>query len=160
VFRTAAVLLGIGLGGLLDTIVLQEVLQRHLMLSTLVPLTSMDAMRENLRWTGVGNAICWGFAAAGAVTAYRAARHRMPVPSYRLVLGSFLMGWGGFNLIEGLVTHEIVGAHHMVDGPHRLLGDLLYLAIGGALLIAIGAWLVRPNRDWMAGGRKRRLSLR
>jgi uncharacterized membrane protein len=160
VFRTAAVLLGIGLGGLLDSILLQELLQQHLMLSTLVPLTSIDAMRQNLRWTGVGNAIAWGFATAGAITAYRAARHRMPVPSHRLFFGSFLMGWGGFNLVEGLLTHEIIGAHHMVDGPHRLLADLLYLAIGGAMFIVIGAWLVRPRRDWMAGGRKRRVSLR
>jgi uncharacterized membrane protein len=156
VYRTAAILLGVGLGGLVDSIVLQQLLQHHFMLSAVIPPVDVTALRFNIRWSGVYDAICWTVASAGVISFYRAARNRMPVPSTRLFVGSLLMGWGGFNLVEGLLDHEILGLHHVVEGPHALLADLLFLAIGAAAPIVFGALLVRPRRDWMARGRRRR----
>jgi uncharacterized membrane protein len=154
VYRTAAVLLGIGLGGLLDSIVLQQVLQQHLMMSAVVPLATVDALRTNLRWTGVVNAISWAFAMSGVISFYRAARHRMPVPSTRIFTGSLLIGWGGYNLVEGLLAHEILGLHHVVEGQHAVLSDMVFLVFGAAMLIALGALLLRPRRDWITRGRR------
>jgi len=152
VYRTAAVLLGVGLGGLLDSILFHQLLQSHMMLSAAVPPVTVDAMRLNVRWDGAVGAICWIFTVAGAFTLCRGALFRMPVPPPRIFAGSVLLGWGGFNLVEGLLDHEILGIHHVVEGSGHLIPDLLFLAIGGALLVGIGAWLVRPRRDWMARG--------
>lgn len=155
-YRTAAVLLGIGLGGWIDSIVFQQLFQLHYMVSSVVPPIDVPAMHTNILWGGVFEAICWGAAVAGAISLYRAARHRMPVPTPRLFLGSMLMGWGALNLVDGLLDHEILGIHHVIDGRHVVLGDLLFLALAAATPIVIGAFLVRPRRDWMAGRQRRR----
>jgi uncharacterized membrane protein len=156
VYRTAAVLLGIGLGGLVDNILLQQLLQLHFMVSAVVPPTDVAALRTNIRWGGVYDAVCWCTAAAGAIALYRAARHRMPVPSPRSFAGSVLLGWGAFNLLEGLLDHEILGIHHVVGGQHVILGDLLFLALAATVPIVAGAVMVRPRRDWMARRSPRR----
>jgi uncharacterized membrane protein len=61
-----------------------------------------------------------------------------------------------FNLLEGLLNHEILGIHHVVTGQHMLAGDLLFLVFGATLPIVVGAFLVRPRRDWMARRAPRR----
>ncbi len=155
-YRTSAVLLGIGLGGLVDNILLQQLLQLHFMVSGVIPPTDVMALRTNIRWGGVYDAVCWCVAIAGVITLYRAARHRMPVPSPRSFTGSVLLGWGVFNLLEGLLNHEILGIHHVVTAQHLLAGDLLYLVFGATLPIVVGAFLVRPRRDWMARRAPRR----
>jgi uncharacterized membrane protein len=160
VYWTAAVLIGVGLGGLADCIVLQHILQRHLMLSAVLPPATVDAFRANLRWGGVFEAVCWTATAAGVASFFRAARNRMPVPSPRLFTGYLLIGWGVLNMVEGLLDHEILGIHHVVEGPRPILGDLLFLAIGGVAFIVIGSYLIRPRRDWMARGGHRRLTPR
>lgn len=45
------------------------------------------------------------------------------------------MGWGLFNLVEGLVDHQLLGAHHVRDdlgGP--LSWDIGFPLFGAALL--------------------------
>lgn len=155
-YRTAAVLLGVGLGGLADSIVIQQLLQRHLMVSSVVPPIDVAALRTNIWWGGAYEAFCWCVAVAGAVWLYRAARQRMPVPSPKLFFGSALLGWGVFNLVEGLLSHEIFGIHHVGSGRYELLGDLLYLLIASAVPIAIGSVFVRSRQDWVARPRRRR----
>ena len=63
-------------------------------------------------------------------------------------MGALLAGWGGFNLVEGLINHHLLGLHHVRDdlgGP--LAWDLGFLALGAAQLVA-GMLLIR------AGGRE------
>jgi uncharacterized membrane protein len=158
VYRTAAVLLGIGLGGLADSILIQQLLQRHFMVSSVVPPLDVAALRTNIWWGGVYEAICLCVAVAGVVWFYRAARHRMPVPPPRHFLGSALLGWGVFNLVEGLLGHAILGVHHVGSGRYATLGDLLYLFLAAAIPIAFGSVLVRSRHDWMARPRRRRLT--
>ena len=38
-------------------------------------------------------------------------------PPWRLHVGVLLAGWGGFNLVEGLVDHQLLGIHHVRDLP-------------------------------------------
>ncbi len=155
-YRTAAVLLGVGLGGLADSILLEQLLQRHFMVSSVIQPIDVAALRTNIWWGGAYEAFCWGVAVAGAIWLYRAARHRMPVPSPRMFFGSALLGWGVFNVVEGLLNHEILGIHHLASGRYELAGDLLYLAIGGVAPILVGALLVRSRHEWMARPVRRR----
>jgi uncharacterized membrane protein len=59
-----------------------------------------------------------------------------------------LMGWGIFNLVEGVVNHQILGIHHVRDdlpAGQRLFWDLGFLLWG--LLMLLGGWrLTRRNR--------------
>ncbi|MFG2168058.1 DUF2243 domain-containing protein [Micromonospora chersina] len=55
--------------------------------------------------------------------------------------GWALVGWGLFNLVEGIVDHQILGIHHVHGGPHQLWWDLGFLALG-AVLVAVG-WAVQ-----------------
>jgi uncharacterized membrane protein len=158
VYRTAAILLGIGFGGLIDSIVFHRVLQLHMMVSAVVPPTTVQGMHTNVRWDGIIDAVCFAVALAGAISVYRAALNRMPVPAPREFAGGMLMGWGGFNFVEGLIAHQILGLHHVIDGPSPLISDLLFLAVGGVALFWVGRLLVRPRRDWMSRRPRRRLT--
>ena len=56
-----------------------------------------------------------------------------------------LFGWGAFNLVEGVVNHQILGLHHVREGAgHQTAYDLGFLALGGALLLA--GWLLARIR--------------
>lgn len=57
-----------------------------------------------------------------------------------------LAGWGLFNLVEGLVDHQLLGIHHVRDdlgGP--VPWDIGFLAFG-AVLVASGVALHRRGR--------------
>ena len=54
-----------------------------------------------------------------------------------------LAGWGLFNVVEGLIDHEILGIHHVRDDLGGPVGwDLGFLALGVVLLVG-GALLAR-----------------
>lgn len=52
-----------------------------------------------------------------------------------------LAGWGVFNLVEGLVNHQLLGVHHVRDDLGAPLSwDLGFLAAG--VLLVVGGWLL------------------
>ena len=53
------VLLGIGLGGFVDGIVLHQILQWHNMLPNVFPPHTMDNMRVNMVWDGLFHMFVW-----------------------------------------------------------------------------------------------------
>lgn len=56
-----------------------------------------------------------------------------------------MAGWGVFNLVEGIVDHQVLGIHHVRDDLGAPLGwDLGFLACG-ALLVVVGWVLARPR---------------
>ena len=142
---SAGVLLGTGMGGFVDGIVLHQILQWHNMLSTVRPPTDLVAMKVNMVWDGLFHAFTWLTTAAGLALLWRAGG-RADVPwSGRTMVGSLLIGWGAFNLIEGLIDHQILGIHHVHPGQGELAWDLAFLASGG-LMLAAGGWLVHASR--------------
>jgi uncharacterized membrane protein len=56
-------------------------------------------------------------------------------PSGRRLAGLMLVGWGAFNLVEGIVDHQILTVHH-VNPDNVVLWDALFLIFGGVLLVA------------------------
>ena len=89
-------------------------------------------------------------AVAGMVTMLVAWRQGRVAPSWSFHLGLVLAGWGLFNLVEGLVDHQILGVHHVRDdlgGP--LSWDIGFL-LSGVLLIAVGWWVHRRGVRDMA----------
>ena len=68
--------------------------------------------------------------------------------SSTVYFGLLVAGWGCFNVIEGLVDHQLLGIHHVRDDLGGPLGwDLAFLALGVALILG-GAALARgPMRQ-------------
>ena len=55
-----------------------------------------------------------------------------------------LVGWGLFNLFEGIVDHHILTIHHVREGSNQTAWDLAFLAFG-ALLVIGGLVLTRSQ---------------
>jgi len=142
--RTAAVLLGIGLGGFIDGILLHQVMHWHNMFSAVVPPTSMEGMLFNMRADGLFHLVTWLVTLAGVLVLWSAFSHGGTLPSTRAFLGTMLVGWGWFNLVEGFVNHIALDLHHVRDLPEHVPAlDWAFLLVGGAGFIALGMLLRR-----------------
>lgn len=142
----AGLLLGAGMGGFVDGIVLHQILQWHNMLSGKLPPDTLVNAKVNMYWDGVFHAAVWVMTALGLRLLW-AVGARADVPwSGRTFAGAWVLGWGLFNLIEGLIDHQLLGLHHVREyAADKLPWDLAFLALG--LLQIIGGWaLVRTGR--------------
>jgi uncharacterized membrane protein len=137
------ILLGLGLGGFFDGIVLHQVLQWHHMLSAHTPPTTLEALELNTLADGLFHASTWVFTTVGLVLLWATIRHGAPLGWHRLV-GGLLAGWGSFNLVEGIVDHHLLQVHHVREGPDALLYDVGFL-VWGAVMLAAGVWLLRQR---------------
>jgi uncharacterized membrane protein len=142
----AGLLLGIGLGGFVDGIVLHQILQWHHLLSSTGehPPTTVAGLEANTLADGLFHAATWLATVAGVWLLWRAERAGVRWNG-RELLGAALAGWGAFNLVEGIVDHHLLGLHHVRPGEAELAYDLGFLALGAALVIA-GAYLIRSAR--------------
>jgi uncharacterized membrane protein len=132
----AGILLGTGLGGFVDGIVLHQILQWHNMLSSVVPPTDLVAMKYNMIWDGLFHAFTWLMTTVGVALLWRARSSATWPRSTRRLLGALALGWGLFNLSEGVIDHELLGIHHVHPGVGQLAWDLGFLAFGAALALA------------------------
>lgn len=145
--RRAGIVLGIGLGGFVDGIVLHQIVHWHNMGSAVVPPTTLEAMRLNMRWDGLFHAATWLCTLAGVYLLLGAARRGAALPSAGRFTGLLLLGWGLFNLVEGLVDHHLLDLHHVRDLPaHVPLYDWLFLAVGGLGFIGLGWGIAHAAR--------------
>ena len=144
---TPGLLLGLGLGGFVDGIFLHQIAQWHNMGSAVLPPTTMAAMQQNMRWDGWFHAVTFLLVLAGVYLLLRDARAGLRLPSGGAFTGQLLLGWGLFNLVEGVIDHHLLELHHVRDVPvHVPLYDWLFLGLGGVGLIALGWLLARERR--------------
>lgn len=137
---TAGILLGLGSGGLFDGILLHQILQWHHMLSSVRPATTVAQMELNMVWDGLFDAATWILTLLGVIWLWRAGK-RDDVPwSSNTFFGSLLLGAGIFNVVEGLIDHQILGIHHVKSGPNELAWDISFLALGA--IVAIAGWIL------------------
>jgi uncharacterized membrane protein len=142
---SAGILLGTGMGGFVDGIVLHQILQWHNMLSSVRPPIDLVEMKYNMVWDGIFHAFTWIMVAIGLWRLWVAGQ-RSDVPwSTRTLLGSICMGWGLFNFVEGMIDHQLLGIHHVHPGEGQLAWDLGFLALG-LLQIGIGWAAIRAGR--------------
>ncbi len=136
----AGIVLGLGLGGFIDGILLHQLLQWHHMLSNIRPLTNVANQDLNMVWDGLFHAFDWLLTVVGIILLWRAGgRDDVPWSSQTFV-GSILIGAGLFDVVEGLIDHQILGIHHVKPGPNQLVWDLGFLAFGG--LLAVIGWIM------------------
>lgn len=141
----AGTLLGVGLGGFFDGILLHQILQWHGMLSSWIPPVDTTTMQINMLWDGLFHAFTWVVTVAGVVQLFRAGLRRGVLWEPNTLAGGMLGGWGMFNVIEGLVDHQFLGIHHVRPGSGELAWDVGYLLFG-VLLIMISRSLTDEGR--------------
>ena len=142
---SAGLVLGVGMGGFLDGILLHQLLQTHSMLSARVPKDSVANLEINMFWDGLFHAFTWLATAVGLAMLFRAGR-RPEVPwSGKVLVGSMLAGWGLFNLVEGVIDHHVLHVHHVIERYGLSVGDWAFLA-SGVLMFALGWGMVRAGR--------------
>ena len=139
--RNAGLVLGVGLGGFVDGIVLHQLLGWHHMLSSVYPPDNMANMRINEIADGLFHAGMWVVTLIGVFMLFRARRSSAVAASPKLLVGALVAGFGLFNLAEGLVDHIILGIHHVRPGPNQAAWDIGFLVVS-ALLVTAGWWLL------------------
>ena len=139
---SAGILFGLGLGGFFDGILLHQVLQWHHMLTSAgYPADSVPHLEINTLWDGLFHLSTYGCVVLGLLFLWRAARRTHARWSGRLLAGTLLMGFGLFNVGEGLVNHQLLGLHHVnetVPPAQWIYWDIGFL-VGGALMF-LGGW--------------------
>ncbi|MYS86260.1 DUF2243 domain-containing protein [Embleya scabrispora] len=147
------IVLGVGLGGFVDGIALHQLLQWHHMLTSTDhdrigvkyynPRT-VSGLEMNTVWDGIFHTVCWIAVLLGLAILYsRVTHNRRAVWASRVLWGWIIVGWGLFNLVEGILDHQILGIHHVHGGPHQAWWDAGFLALGG--LMVIGGHLLRRS---------------
>jgi uncharacterized membrane protein len=138
------VLLGVGLGGFFDGIVVHQILQWHHMFTADYPPTTLGNLELNTLGDGLFHAATYLSTVAGLLLVWSATRGPRVRWSNKLLIGGLLAGWGTFNVVEGIVDHHLLQIHHVRPGPGELLYDLGFLA-WGAIMLAAGLLLMRSG---------------
>jgi uncharacterized membrane protein len=147
---SAGIWLGLGLGGFFDGIVLHQILQwHHMATSAGFPATSVENLEFNTLWDGIFHASTYVFVAIGLIILWRAASRPHAKWSGKMLVGTVLLGFGIFNVVEGIIDHHILGIHHVnetVPPDQWIYWDLGFI-VWGVVMMVIG-WML-----WRAGQR-------
>ncbi|HXK34118.1 MAG TPA: DUF2243 domain-containing protein [Dehalococcoidia bacterium] len=143
----AALVLGVGIGGFIDGIVLHQLLQWHHMVSSwpgLSPEGHHHNLEVNVLWDGLFHAVALAVTVAGVWMLTGVAQRYRALPA-TLVAGGLIAGWGVFNLIDSIVNHFALRVHHIYEGSRgaELTSDVAFLVFALAL-IAGGYGIARP----------------
>lgn len=143
---TTSIILGIGIGGFIDGIVLHQILQWHEMLSARIPPTNYVNKSVNMFWDGIFHAFTLLVTFVGIVLFWRLLQRKDIDRSGFLFSGGLLAGWGIFNLVEGIIDHQLLKLHNVreiSDNPGLWNTGFLGLAI---VLLLAGYGLVRKSQ--------------
>jgi uncharacterized membrane protein len=148
--KLPGIILGVGLGGFIDGILLHQLLQWHHMLTSAgtsrlhvaaYPDDTVHGLKINTVWDGLFHTFTWLSVLVGLAILYSRITHSRQVWTSRALWGWVLAGWGLFNLVEGIIDHQLLGIHHVKSGPHQTLWDMSFLAFG--LVLLVGGWLLQ-----------------
>lgn len=130
--------LGFALGGFFDGILLHQILQWHHLLS-LVP--GMEDLRLQILWDGWFHALMYGLAALALTGLWRA---RGAAAVTNATLGALLLGFGAWHVLDGILSHWLLGIHRIrLDSAYPLAWDLGWFVGLGLLPILLGLVMAR-----------------
>ena len=134
--------LGFGLGGFFDGIMLHQVLQWHHLLS-LVPGEAFRDLGTQIFADGMFHVLMYLITAAGLWLSWRR-RARLEHAGWRQVAGGTLLGFALWNVVDVAFFHWVLGIHRIrVDVSDPMLYDLSWLAALGLAPLALALWLLR-----------------
>jgi uncharacterized membrane protein len=148
----AGLLLGFGLGGFFDGILLHQILQWHHLLS-LVTRAPFQDIRVQILADGLFHLLMYAIAFAGLWKLWKG-RHQFSVPGGdRLLLANAATGFGAWHMLDGVLSHWLLGIHRIrLDTDNVLFWDVLWFLVFGVAFVVLGWWLRR--NDGALGGRR------
>ncbi|AIB11154.1 membrane protein [Azospirillum argentinense] len=151
-FPWAGYLLGFALGGFFDGILLHQVLQWHHLLSA-VESSAVQDIRVQILADGLFHAAMYVVAAVGLWLLWRSRRRFAEPGADRLLFANALIGFGVWHILDGVLSHWILGIHRIrMDSANPLLWDLLWFVVFGVAVAAAG-WRLRRGGGGGSGGR-------
>jgi uncharacterized membrane protein len=144
---TAAVtLIGVGMGGFVDGIVLHQILQWHNMVSARIPPDTLLNSKTNMFWDGMFHAFVWIMTMIGIIMLWRAVKDRAVNLSNSLLAGGLVFGWGLFNVVEGFIDHHVLVLHNVREvSSSPSAWNLGFLGIS-VLMLIIGWIMIKNSR--------------
>jgi uncharacterized membrane protein len=109
----ASMVLGIGIGGFIDGIVLHQILQWHEMLSNKITPVTLISKSVNMFWDGIFHLFTLLVTITGIYLLWKVLQQKQLSKDYRLLIGGMLLGWAIFNLLEGILNHHILKLHNV-----------------------------------------------
>lgn len=119
-----AFLLGFGLGGFLDGIILHQILQWHHIISNLIPMNTLTGLQKNAVGDGIFSMGMWLVAVRGFGVLWQNIQQKRSLISTQKLLGWIVAGWGGFNIFDSIVFHWLLRLHHIRQVPNFLVYDI------------------------------------
>jgi uncharacterized membrane protein len=146
---SAGIFFGLGLGGFFDGIVMHQILQwHHMATSAGYPADNVENLKLNTLLDGLFHAVTYIFVVVGLLLLWRKAHRTRLWWSGKMLTGTMLMGFGLFNLVEGILNHHVLVLHHVNETVHRLQWmwwDLGFLA-WGVIMLVLGWALYRAGK--------------
>lgn len=157
-FHWSGHLLGFGLGGFFDGILLHQILQWHHLLSL---VEGVGDIRNQVVMDGLFHALMYVIAAAGLVLLWRSRNEFCAPTAGRLLFGDVLVGFGVWHVLDSVLSHWVLGIHRIkLDSPNPLVWDLIWFVGFGLLPLLLGMLLRHGGRPTTRpGGRSAALGL-
>ena len=134
-------LLGFGVGGLLDIVLVHMILQWHHLASGRIDPATREGLRRNIVLDGLLGLALLAVVLLGVAALWRAGRRPAASLAGPTLAGSMLAGFGAFNALDDLVSHRLLDAHH-VHPAYGALSDTALL-VASLVIIVAGVALVR-----------------
>jgi uncharacterized membrane protein len=110
------------------------------------PKSTVAGLETNTLWDGLFHAATWVAVLIGIWVLWRRTIDWRWAISGRAFVGWMLVGWGLFNLVEGIVDHQILTIHHVREGVDNTWAyDVGFLLFGA--LLGIGGWLLARSDE-------------
>lgn len=146
-YSRAGIVIGVGLGGLIDSFLLHLILQWHHLLSNLIPADSLENMHKLMMTDGMFDAVCFLIILTGVLLLRNAAANNVVVPSFLAFVGQLIFGWGLFNTVEGIINHHILQLHYVRQVPEYPIYNWTFLIVAGVGFSILGWFLMSKNKN-------------
>lgn len=138
---SASTTLGIGIGGFADGTILHQILQWHEMLSNKIPPTSVINKSVNMFWDGIFHFFCLIVVIIGLFLLMKLFFRNDIVISWKTFIGGLFLGWGIFNIVEGIINHQILKLHNVREITSEV-EVWNYGFLGISVIFLIIAWIL------------------
>jgi len=149
---SASTTLGIGIGGFADGTILHQILQWHEMLSNKIPPTTLLNKSVNMFWDGIFHFFCLIVVLIGLFLLVKLFFRTDVIISSKTFIGGLFLGWGIFNIVEGIINHQILKLHNV----REITTDIAiwnYSFLGISVIFLIIAWILinqgRPDQLYL-----------
>lgn len=144
---SAAMVIGIGVGGFVDGIVFHQILQWHEMLTNKIPADNFVNKSVNMFWDGIFHSFTLIVTIIGVYLLWKLLQNININRSGYVLIGGMAAGWGLFNVVEGIIDHHILALHNvreLVD--NQAAWNYGFLTLGVVLIILGWLWIKKGEK--------------